>query len=58
MFNHDYNKINSGYCIFIKKLPADDFIIFLLYIHDILIVGHDANKVDILKRELNKFFLL
>ena len=34
------------------KVSADDFIILLLYVDDILIVGHDATKIEKLKREL------
>ena len=39
-----------------KKCSDDDFIILLLYVDDMLIVGHDASKIDKLKRALNKSF--
>ena len=34
----------------------DDFIILILYVDDMLIIGHDSSKIDKLKRELSKSF--
>ena len=46
------------HCAFVKKFGDDDFIILLLYVDDMLIVGHDANKIDNLKREPSKSFIM
>lgn len=43
---------------FIKKFSNSDFVILLLYIDDMLIVGHDAAKIEKLKRELSKSFAM
>ena len=56
MMDHEYNKTTSDHCTFIKKLSNEDFIIFLLYMDDILIIGHDTKKNESLKRELSKSF--
>lgn len=46
------NRTISDHCVFVTKVSADDFIILLLYVDDILIVGHGASKIEKLKREL------
>lgn len=58
MLNYSYNRINYDHCVFIKKFFDDDFIILLLYVDNMLIIGHDASKVDMLKRELSKSFTM
>jgi hypothetical protein len=42
----------------VKKFSDDDFVIFLLYVNNMLIVGHDAAKIEKLKRELRKSFAM
>jgi len=37
-----------------KRFSYENFIILLFYVHDILIVGHDAKRIQILKEELSK----
>ena len=56
MMSHGYNKTSSDHCVFIRKFSDDNFIIFLLYVDDMLIIGYDSSKIDRLKRELSKFF--
>ncbi|RVW27983.1 Retrovirus-related Pol polyprotein from transposon TNT 1-94 [Vitis vinifera] len=40
------------------KVKDDDFIILLLYVDDMLIIDHDASKIEKLKRELSKSFAM
>lgn len=56
MGEHGYNKTTSDHCVFVKKFSDEDFIILLLYVDDMLIVGHDVKKIDKLKKELGKTF--
>ena len=35
-----------------------DFIVLLLYVDDMLIVGHDRKKMDKLKKEMSKSFAM
>ena len=56
--SHGYNRSTSDHCVFTTKLLVDDFIILLLYIDDMLIIGHDSSKIDRLKRELSKSFAM
>ena len=56
MIYHGYSKITFDHCVFIKKFSDEDFIILLFYMNDILIIGHDARKIESLKRQLSKSF--
>ena len=58
MMSHGYNRTTSDHCMFTKKYFDDDFIIFLLYVDDMLIIGHDSSKIDRLKRELSMSFAM
>ena len=42
--------------MFVKKFFDGEFIIFLLYVDDMLIIGRDTSKIDKLKKELSKSF--
>ena len=56
MMSHGYNRTTSDHCVFIRKFSDDDFIILLLYVDDMLIIGHNSSKIYKLKRELSKSF--
>ena len=58
MASHGYKKTISDHCVFTKHYSSDDFIILLPYVDDILIIGHDASKVEKLKKELSKSFAM
>ena len=58
MMSHGYNITSSDHCVLTRKFYDDDFIILLLYVDDMLIIGHDYSKIDRLKRELNKYFTM
>ena len=42
--------------MFVKKFDGGDFVILLLYVDDMLIVGHDQTKIRMLKKALNQSF--
>ncbi|KAL6347018.1 hypothetical protein AAG906_012269 [Vitis piasezkii] len=56
MVEHGYDRTASDHCVFVKKFSDGEFIILLLYVDDMLIVGHDTGKIDKLKKELSKSF--
>ena len=58
MADHGYSKIASNHCVFVKKFSYGNFIILLLYVDDMLIVGHDIQKIENLKRDLSKSFAM
>ena len=58
MKDHKYQRTTSDHCVFIKRFAEGDFIILLLYVDDMLIIGHDTNKIANLKKAMNKFFAM
>ena len=54
MIKHGYDKTDSDHCVFVKKFSDGEFIILLLYVDDMLIVGHDTCKIDKLKKRLEQ----
>ena len=58
MMSHGYNRTTSDHCVFTRKFYDDDCIILLLYVDDMLIIGHDSSNIDTLKRELSKSFIM
>ena len=58
MMSHGYNITTSDHFVFTRKLSDDEFIILLLYVGDMLIIGHDSSYIDRLKRELRKSFAI
>ena len=46
----------SDHWVFVKRFSDGDFIILLLYVDDLLIVGHNMSKIEKLKKELSKSF--
>ncbi|KAF3642324.1 Retrovirus-related Pol polyprotein from transposon TNT 1-94 [Capsicum annuum] len=57
-FLHGYKKTSSDRCVFVKSFSDDDFIILLLYVDDMLIVGKNASRIDVLKKQLCKSFAM
>jgi len=45
MMDHRFGKTFSNHCSFVKKFSNGKFVIFLLYIDDMLIVGLDMNEI-------------
>jgi transposase InsO family protein len=58
MIEQGYQRTTSDHCVFMKKFSDEDFIILLLYVDDMLIVGHDTSKINNLKKELSKSFAM
>ena len=58
MKTHGYYKTSSDHCVFVKRFSEDDFIILLLYVDDMLIVGHDVSKIEKLKKDLSNTFAM
>jgi len=56
MIQQGFKKTISDHCVFVQKLFDTDFIILLLYVNDMLIVGHNLFRINSLKKELSKSF--
>ncbi|PKI76846.1 hypothetical protein CRG98_002832 [Punica granatum] len=58
MVIHGYTQTTSDHCVFMKQFFDGDFIILLLYVDDMLLVGHDMSTIAELKKELSKSFAM
>ncbi|XP_049392261.1 L-tryptophan--pyruvate aminotransferase 1-like [Solanum stenotomum] len=58
MSQQGFKKTSSDHCVFVQKFSDHDFIIILLYVDDMLVVGHNACRIKELKEELNKSFAM
>ena len=58
MENYDFSKTMSNHCIFVKKFGDNSFIILMFYMGDMLIIDHNAGKIDNLKKEISKSFAM
>ena len=56
MVGHGYQRTAADYCVYFKQFLGEKFIILLLYVDDMLIVGHDRAKISKLKEKLAKSF--
>ena len=56
--NHGYDRTTFYNCVFMKRFLDGNFIFLLLYMDDMLIVGHNSKKIYSLKGELNKLFTI
>ena len=53
MGEYGYEKTTLDHCVFVKKFPYRDFLIYLLYVGDMFV-----NKINKLKIELSKSFAM
>jgi Reverse transcriptase (RNA-dependent DNA polymerase) len=56
MMSHGYQRTKTDPCVYFKRLANENFLIFLLYVDDMLIAGQDAQMIDMLKKEMSKSF--
>jgi len=50
MLEHGFQRLEADHCVYIKRYDQGKYIILLLYVDDMLIVGHDKNKINRLKK--------
>eukprot|EP00253_Pinus_taeda_P032649 PITA_32649 len=50
--------LEADHCVYIKRYDQGKHIILLLYVDDMLIVGHDKNKINRLKKYLGRKFAM
>ena len=56
MTDNGYQKMQADHCMFVKKFEGGDFLILLLYVDNMLIVGRDHMKIQVLKKALSRSF--
>ena len=57
LLEHDFKRLEDNHCVYIKKYE-EMYIILLLYVDDMLIVGHDKNMIYRLKKDLGSRFAM
>ena len=55
---YGFQKTQADHCVFIKRYEEGEFLILLLYVDDMLIVGQDTRKIEILKKALGRSFAM
>ena len=54
MMEHGFQRLEDDHCVYIKRYDKGKHIILLLYVDGMLIVGHDKNKINRLKKDLGR----
>ena len=52
MLEHGFHMFEVDHYVYIKRYDQGNYVILLLYVDDMLIVGHDKNMINM----LNKYF--
>lgn len=58
MLEHGFQRLEADHCVHIKRYDQGKYIILSLYVDDMLIVGHDKNKINRLKKDLGRKFAM
>ena len=58
MLEHGFRRLEVDHCVYIKMYDQERFIILLLYVDDMLVVGHDKSMVNMLKKDLGIQFAM
>ena len=58
MQEHGYNRCNSDYCVYFKRLDDDSYIILCFYVDDMLVVGSNMDHIKGLKCQLAHAFAM
>ena len=53
-----WNRLEADHYVYIKRYNQERFIILLLYVDDMLVVGHDKSMVNMLKKDLGSQFAM
>lgn len=56
MLDHCFKRLEVDHCVYIKRYDQEKYIILLLYLYDMLIVGHDKNMINRVKKDLGHKF--
>eukprot|EP00253_Pinus_taeda_P004954 PITA_04954 len=58
MLEHGFQRLEAHHCVYVKRYDQGKYIILLLYVDEMLIVGHDKNKINRLKKYLGSKFVM
>ena len=58
MTEQGYSRCHSDNCVYFKKLENGSFIIFLLYVDDMLVAGSNMQDINVFKKKLSNSFVM
>jgi len=58
MSEQGYTRCHSDHCVYLKKENDGSYIIFLLYVDDMLVAGSNMQEINVLKRKLANSFAM
>jgi hypothetical protein len=58
MLEHGFRRLKVDHCVYIKRYGQEKYIILLLDVDDMLVIGHDKNFIDKLKKDLVSRFAM
>jgi hypothetical protein len=58
MTEQGYSRWNFDYCVYFKKIENGSYIIFLLYLDDMLVAGSNMQDINVLKKKLANSFVM
>jgi hypothetical protein len=53
-----YSRCHSDHCVYFKRLENGSYIIFLLYVDDMLVVGSNMHDINVIKNKLANSFAM
>jgi hypothetical protein len=56
MTEQGYSRCHSDHCVYFKRIENGSYIIFLLYVYDILVVGSNMQDINELNKKLSNSF--
>jgi hypothetical protein len=56
MTKQDYSRCHFDHCVYFKKLENGSYIIFLLYVDDMLVLGSNMKDINVFKKKLVNSF--
>jgi hypothetical protein len=58
MTEHGYSRCHSNHCVYFKRIENGSYIIFLLYVDDMLVDGSNMQDINVLKKKLANSFAM
>jgi hypothetical protein len=58
MTEQGYSRCHYDHCVYFKKLENGSYIIFLLYVDDMLVPGSNMQDINVLKKKLSNSFVM
>jgi hypothetical protein len=58
MTQQGYIRCHYDHCVYFKRIENGSYIIFLLYVDDMLVVGYNMQDINVLKNKLANSFAM